>query len=461
MTIIVPKAWLYAVALPACLIISQVFVDVAHGTLGSAGRAGLLSVGVVFRGLLVVLAVVVLMRMRAAPLKAFLLVFLAVFLASNLVWATASDVYSFGHELNQAMRVAFPWLVAGILLYLHQQAPIERFYLLKVLAWVGFLTALTVIGSTALGVGQQTYGDWSYGSKGLFSAQNDLGLTLLLTLVAAIVILARTRKLLYLVVTASIAMAGLVLGTRTGVLGLVVVAVGLLLAALLNRRLFAPSSGRKSLRATAVLVLPVLLAVAVAGVIFSQVEKTTYLLKRIESLSEATPRSKLEAAGMTRLRERDAVLTLVGEGGLAFKKHVAENIGYERQRSDKSSIFALGDSKKLSFSLHRVENDAIDILGFYGIAQFTVIYGALAIAYLLAVRTAIRAWNLENVALLMILTLFLGHSTLAGHGIFSAQVATVLAPVLFLQIRDLQWRKVDEVAAPAVHGSRTQQGPHL
>ena len=458
MSLAVSRIWLCAVALPLGLVVCQVFVDLAYGTLGGAGRAGPVSIGVLVRGVLALVAILILFKLRAPPLKVFLFTFLAVFLASNLVWALSSDAYSLSHELNQAMKVAFPWLMAGIFLFLHQEAPIDRLYLFKLIAWTGFLSALSMLGAVALGLGRETYGSWSYGSKGLFNAQNDIGLTLVMTLVAAVLLLVRTRSVFYLFVTFSIASAGLLLGTRTGVLGPVVVLLGFFLAAFLNPRLLAAPRGRGGLWSTAVLVLPAVLAVAVAAAIFSQSDKTDYLLKRIESLSEETPRSKLEAAGIERLRERGLVLNLVGEGGLAFKKHVAENIGYEREKIDHGALTAVGKSKKLPFSVHRVENDLIDILGFYGVAQFAIVYGALAFVFLFALRRAVRAWNIENVALLLMLTLFLAHSSLAGHGIFSAQVGTVLAPVLFLLLRDVRWREASVRGGQFAGGFAAQRG---
>lgn len=440
MSITFSRHWLYAVAFPFCLVILPVFVDMAYGALGGAGRAGLFSVGVLFRGGLTVLAFYLVLRLRACPLKAPLLVFFVIFLFSNLVWALASDVYSLAHELSQGMKVSFPWLVAGIFLYLDRQARIQPFYLLSLMAWAGLLSASSILAGAALGVGHQTYGDWSYGSKGFFNAQNDIGLTLLLTLVASVVVLVQTRKLVHLVITGVIAIAGLLLGTRTGVLGPVGVVVAFSLAALLNRRIFRPAAGRGGWKATAVLVVPVLVAATVGAAIFSHADKTQYVTKRIESLAEETPRSRLEAAGAKRLRSRGLIFTLFGDGGLAFKKHVAENTGRLRQNKiDLGAAAALGQSVKLDFPVQRVENDIFDVLGFYGVLQFTVVYGGLAFVYILAWRRAFRAWNVENVGMLLILTFFLGHSSLAGHAVFSPQVATVLAPVIFLQLRDLQW----------------------
>lgn len=456
MTLTLSRTWLYAIALPFCLIMSQVFIDLAHGIMGASGRSGLLSIGVVIRGLLAVLSVFFLVRFHATILKTFLVIFLIVFLVSNLVWIVTSYVYSFAHEINQAMRIAFPWLVSGIFLYLHQKSPIDQFYLLKVLAWAGFLTAVSLLASTALGIEERTHGDWSYGSKGLFSAQNDLGLTLILTLVAAVVVLVRTRRFSYLIITTSIIGACLLLGTRTGILGPVLIVLMFGGALFLNPQLFALPGENPSWRASLVLIVPLLVAIVMGGLIFTQFEKTNYLIGRIYSLTEQTPRSKLEAAGIARLEQRRAILTLVGEGGLAFKKHVAENIGYERKKVDKSVIIASG-SNKMSYSVHRVENDVIDILGFYGFAQFFVIYGALGLVYLIALRKAIRDWSLENVAILMILTLFLAHSTLAGHGIFSAQVAMVLAPVLFLQLRDLRWGPVKDKTPVNIDNGSTRR----
>ena len=437
------RRWLYGVAAPIGLIVFPVFVDIAYGLLGTAGRAGFLSIGVVLRGAIALASILLLLRMRARPLKAFLFVLLCVFLASNLVWALESEVYSFGHELNRGFKIAFPWLIAGTLLFLDRRAPIEPAFLLTLVAWAGFLSAAALIGSAAAGIDRETYGDWSYGSKGMFNAQNDIGLAMLLGLVAAAAMLIRTRKPVYLVMTAAIASAGILLGTRTGVLGPPLVAALLLAATVPNRRLFNPADGRRSLVRSAVLVVPVAVAALVAGIVLSQSDKTDFLFKQIEALGEGTPRQELEAAGIQRLRERSPLFSVFGDGALAFKMYVAENAGKDRRRIDTGSLASMGESEKLAFAAHPVENDVIDVLGFYGALQFAVIYGAIALVYGLTVRRAIRAWNLENVAWLLIFTLFLGHSTLAGHGLLTPQVSTMVAPALFLQLRTLSWRRRD------------------
>jgi hypothetical protein len=446
MSVLVSRPWLYGVAFPFLLVVFPVFVDIAYGALGTSGRAGLFSVGVLFRGGIAALGLYLILRSRDLPLKVFLFVFFTIFFLSNIVWALTSDEYSLGHELVQGMKIAFPWLLAGIFLHLDRRASIDRLYLFSVLAWAGFLSALSILFAIALGIGQETYGSWSYGQKGFFNAQNDIGLKLILTLVAAVVVLCRTRKVTPIVMTATIVGAGLLLGTRTGVLAGLLVAVAFLLAAIPNRRLFAPSGGIRGWKATAALILPVIVALSVAAAIFSQSERTLHLTTRMATLTEETPRSRLETAGVERLTNRGLVLTLFGDGGLAFKKHVAENLGRGRYRTDFEAFAAPGESKKLAFPVQRVENDIIDVLGFYGVLQFAVVYGGLALVFVLALRSAIRAWNIENVASVIILLLFFGHSSLAGHALFSAQVTTVMAPIIFLQLRDLRWRRNERAA---------------
>lgn len=439
MTFIISKPWLYGIAIPFVLIVLQVLVDIVTGTLGIGGRAGIFSVGVMVRGILVLIAIALLLKIRALALQMFLFVFLGLFLLSNIVWALSSDVYSFAHELSQGLKVVFPWLLVGIFIFLNQQFTIKTSHLFAFIAWSGFLAASSLLATSVLGMAKYTYGDWSYGTKGLFVAQNDIGLMLVLTLVAAVVLLIRTRSMMYLVMATVIASSGLLLGTRTGVLGPVVVVAAFVAAAVLNLHLFTPSGGKRGWWATAVLVIPVIVALGFGATIFSQSEKTNYLLKRIESLQTETPRSKLEAAGIERLGERGLSFTLLGEGGLAFKKHVAEKLGKIRLKIDPEALSAPGESKRLEYPSHRVENDIVDVLGFYGVAGFVAVYSAFGLVCLLALRRAIFSWNLENVGLLLILLLFMGHSSLAGHGIFSAQVASVIAPVIFLQLRDLKW----------------------
>ncbi len=441
MTLLVPRHWLYGRAFPFLLIVFPVFVDMAYGAMGIAGRAGVFSIGVLFRGTIVLLAIYLLLKLQGTPLRSFLMLFLIIFLFSNIVWNLTSEVYSFTNELAQGMKIAFPWLVAGIFLYLDRQAPIDPRYLMSLIAWTGLLSSLSILAGAAFGIGHQTYGDWSYGTKGLFNAQNDIGLVLVMTMAAAIIVFARARRVVYLILPGAIATAGILLGTRAGVMGPAMVIVGFFFAALLNRRMFSPEGGPKGLVSTlVVLVLPILLIAGIGTAIYSQGENTQFTIKRIESLSEETPRSKLEAAGAKRLRDRALVFTFFGEGGLSFTRHVAKNAGRTRTRYDTTGADGIASNKRAQFAAHRVENDIFDVLGFYGISQFIVVYGGLLTIYALTIRRAFRAWNMENVGFLLIFTLFLGHSSLAGHAIFSPQVAAIIAPIIFLQLRDYRWK---------------------
>ena len=432
MTLPVSKRWLYGKAIPFFLIVFPVFVDILQGAIGKAGRSGLFSIGILFRGMITVAAIYLLLKLRGSPLKSFLMIFLTIFLFSNMVWNLVSDAYSFPFELSQAMKVVFPWLLAGILLYLDRRAQIDSYYLMSLIAWAGFISALSIAAASALGIGHQTYGDWSYGTKGLFHAQNDIGLVLVMTMAAAIVLFARVRRAAYLIIPGVIAIAGILLGTRTGILGPAMVIVGFFLATLLNPRMFSPKGGAKALTSSvAVLVLPILLITGVGTAVYTQVDKTQFIIKKIENLSEETPRSKLEAAGAKRLWDRDLVFTFFGEGGLSFMRQVAENLGRSHARYDSTGTFSRASKKKAQISTHRVENDIYDVFGFYGISLFIILYGGFLIVYALTLRMAFRAWNMENVGFLLIFTLFLAHSSLAGHGIFSPQVTTLIAPIIF------------------------------
>lgn len=436
----ISKPWLYTAFLPFCLVVVPVFVDLLNGYLIGLGRSGPLSVGVVFRGAIILFAFYCLLRLRNLMLKTFVFLVFAIFLLSNLIWALMSDVYRFSYELNQGMKIAFPWLVTGIFLYFDQKRRIDSLHMFSLLAWAGLFIGLALIASWAFGVGNDTYGDWSYGKKGFFVAQNDVGLTSALTLVAAMVTLAKKPNIAHLTIPGVIVVGSLILGTRTGIIGPILIIGAFATAAALNRATLAPPSGGRNSAAIAAIVFSVLSSALLAGMLFSNFDKTKFLMQKMEILAEETPRSETETAGAERLRSRGILFNLFGEGGLAFRKSVAEILTRGELERHAGQPEGSGYGRQGAFRVKRVENDIFDVLGFYGLIQFTVIYGGLMFLYWLALRKSVRVCDIEHIGLLIMLTVYLGHSSFAGHALFSGLVGTMIVPVMFLLLRDVHWR---------------------
>ena len=86
------------------VVVSPVVVDLVNGYLVMTGRAGLLSVGVVFRGAITLVGIFCLLKSRIPFLKVFILSLVGFFLVENLVWAAYSDLYNPGYEINRFFK---------------------------------------------------------------------------------------------------------------------------------------------------------------------------------------------------------------------------------------------------------------------------------------------------------------------------------------------------------------------
>ncbi len=416
------RQWAGERLLPVLVVVSPVVVDLVNGYLVMTGRVGLLSVGVVFRGTITLVGIYCLFKCRIPSLKFFILALVGSFLVENLVWVSFSGLYSPGYEINRFFKILFPWLVVAILFYAERSRKLEPKFLLYIMTWVGVLTAVSLVFSLLSGFGFETYGDYSYGIKGFFDAQNDTGLTLLLSLVAAITIFLDQPGMMRLIYIGTIILGCFLLGTRAGFIGPLLIILCFIFAGILNRRMLFSRSRGVAFTFFSVALVFMLLAGGLYF-IFSNFQKIDYTLTKIEKLTQQTPRSRLEAAGGERIGNRGALFTVFGEGGASFRINVGSILNI-KQSSDERTPGRV------------VENDLYDVFGNYGLLLFSIVYSWLGVLFLGALLRAVTRFCRLNLALLLVMGLYLGHSSVAGHALISAQVGNIIAPCFFLLVRN-------------------------
>jgi hypothetical protein len=401
------------------VVVLPVGIDLFNGYLVMTGREGMLSVGVLFRGGIVLFGVYCLFMLKERTCKAFLFCLIAIFFLNNLVWSIFSINYDLFFELDRFVKICFSWFILVIFLHLDERFGIDKKFVFKLMAVVGFLTALSILLIFAVGLSFKSYGDYSYGIKGFFNAQNDTGLTMLLSLVAAIVVYLNRPRFRYLMVIMIITIGCLMLGTRAGFLGPFVIFGSFGIAAIFNRKIIVPDGMSGAVTAVLLIVMSLLL---VGGVmfIFRNFEKIDYLLNKVEQLRDEAPRSRLQAAASERIKSRGLLFDLFGEGALQFRKHVGRLSG----KGNKDTNTRMYGTP--------VENDVYDVFGNYGFIFFTWIYFWIIYLALFSFVSTVLRFNRHNVAILMIVLLYLGHSSIAGHAIVSPQVGNVIGPLFFL-----------------------------
>ena len=395
----------FALALMPALLV----VDWVNGIVGA--RLGFddlpVSPGQMARGCVFLAATLIVLvharREWASTVRGVLLVGLALFpgFAYGLVSGGGAD------EIERVFKNLYcPMLVAGYVV-LFQQYGVKWTQVLAAEAFMGALAGLSIVAFTTLGVGFATYGQHSTASSGLFTAQNDIGLTMSVTLFASLDLLFREKRLRWMITSACTVAGMLTVGTRTGTLAAFAIPGAVLWIYRAEMRT------RRRLPMTIGLVVLMIAALGIAGVSqYQEITSQGYQVRKYSSLLEGEmPRAVLFAGAATYVAGRPAWQNVTGAGSVAFGKGTARALGLNKER-------------------RVAEIDWMDLLGEYGLIGVTMIYGYYFWFYKRLMR--VRRQVSHAVAWLGfgMLSFFLLHATIAGHALESPLPGGAMAPIL-------------------------------
>lgn len=331
------------------------------------------------------------------------------------------------HELRvnvaQLMKTLYGPVLTLLLVVEIRRHHLSLSDLLDAVAWVAGLAGGSIVLLTLLGLGQQTYQLHDAGAKGLFIAQNDIGVAMGIGLVGCVDMLLRTARLRYIVLGA-LGMAGmLMLGTRAALAG----AFLLPLAMLINyrSRIF---GGRRRAFLGILAGLSLILALAAAGAWeYRALRAETYQQQKLQALADNPfVRGVRVLAALDHVRQRPLLADVMGEGFLAYTLGVARNFGQNIE-----GVLA--------------EVDWMDLYGAYGILFAIAIY----LFYFESARLARGLRRRHDAAIartaLLAIGWFLLHSAVAGHALAGTIPAGTLAPMLALV-----WSERPELLGPGV-----------
>lgn len=389
------------------LIPGMVLLDSTTGLLQAGGGVGVAgSPGQLARGALLAVSLLALVVVKGfAVLRVYVVV----------LWLLGLAGIVFG-LLDGEGRLTFDLLMVSRELYGPSVA-----LLFALIIWRGGFSARQVFSYVSLygagagaiilvlalaGVGLYSYGDYSEASSGFFSASNDIGLAMLIGLSPAFYLFVVERSVSHGLMSLVIVAGLLVLGTRTGLLGSILVPGSVLV-------FVAPIvfSRRRWVTASVVGAICVIGVTAVTAFQIQRMQRDPYNAARFAMLLSADyGRVSLMRDATESLANRSVTELLLGRGASAHRWP-----GPGRPGDPEADLLA--------------EVDWIDIAGTQGIIYAILIHGF----YLLVLVHPRRArGNLYNVPIGVAIVVFLGHSALAGHALTSPTAAGALAPLLAL-----------------------------
>jgi len=402
-----------------CLVPGLLSVDLVNGALNPPGRSGgaptaaaQVSPGTIVRGLLTLIAVVLVLRASAPGLRpmkrGFLTLATCGVLGPLLGFLRGGSLHDVMADLMDLSKILFaPGMITMfVLVYRRTRLALED--VLAAIALTGAFAGLSIVVTYLLGIGLATYGWQQSGFKGLFISQNELGLTLGISLFATVQSLLSTGKLRYLLACLLTVPGMLMLGTRAAALGAFIAPAGVLA---INAGRFASKRSRLGTVALAILLFGGLIAGGFWE--YKNVQEQHFVQEKFRALvSEdvVLVRGLLLVGAVQYIGHRSFAPNAFGEGSVRYQRGLAQTL-------------------HLPMEGKSAEVDWLDLFGAYG-AVFAVVLYAYYGSFLKRSRVLGPAYGKPvRLTALMMLGWLLAHSVVAGHALGPMPAGT-LAPLL-------------------------------
>ncbi|QOX78543.1 O-antigen ligase family protein [Trichlorobacter lovleyi] len=404
------KKWLWLATLLPLLFIS----DILYGGLEYYGIQFQVTPGVVLRGMVVLIAIYMTMHywhLVDKPLLIWITFMSLSVLPSILVGIFRGG--NFFYDVSALSKVLYLPLVTGLFVALVKVYDLRMDDILRFIEYGAYVLGVSLLISQKLGIQKQTYGDYAFGSTGIFYAQNDMTLALGLGLLSGGYLFVMMRfSWLRLWLLAMSSFACVQIGTRASLAAVVGTALTAILCVIWGktegRGIGAADRIKKWLAGFFMLVI--MSGILVYGL--TKQQEFSYQQQKLEEVASGDfPRLLLVLAGAEQISNRAAIFDFVGEGADAFQRGVAR-------------YFPKAEKKRM------VEVDWMDIFGGYGIG-FTILIHLFVVLVLLksSLRFVIKRGSCYG--LIAAATLFyLGHSAIAGHALTSPIPSTLMAGYL-------------------------------
>ncbi len=405
-TVPLKKKWLWLASLLPLLFVS----DILYGSMKLYGVDFAISPGIVLRGLVVAIAIYMVLTKRKLVGKGlFLWIITVVTTASPAMVLGLVYGQSFFYDLSSFSKVVYLPLVAGLFVVL-----VRRYYLdwddvLRFVEYAAYVLGLSLLLSQVLGLERWTYGDYAFGSTGIFYAQNDMTLALGLAILAgAYRLVAASFAWSRLVLLGMSAFACIQIGTRASLVVIAGTAVSVVIWALWGRGV----RRMKYLGSVVKWIISLLFVAAMSLVLlygWSRQQEFSYQQQKLQQIAEGKfPRLLLVEAGGQHISERSALFNLFGEGADSFQRGVARYYPTYHER-------------------RMVEVDWMDIFGSYGFIFAIVIYLFVFMVFFKSSHRFVTQRDTRYGLIGAATMLYIGNSVLAGHALVSPIPSTLMS----------------------------------
>lgn len=362
-------------------------------------------IGILYRGCVIVYSF---RFIKKSKIKDYLYLLIGAYLI-HLIYSCCMGYFTTS-EISSFFKIIYAAFVYIILNGLKGNLQ-DRVAKYSILYGVG--AAIVIIYCFIFKTGISSYGDDFYGTRGLFIAINDLGLSMLLMNIMACYYFQITKKTFYFISISIISISLTLIGSMTTMLG-----AGVILFFLFISILAIPYSDYKASKKNKLLTLIIgglIISFAISKIIDIIINDPYLSVKYADigsNLTEISGRDYLIEAGNHALSSFNIFDWLWGKSAL-FSSMVAQQTHLGKMKG--------------------VEVDPYDLVGTYGIIlTFAIIFPSLK--YLIkGVKFFFRTQELYYYWFCLALGIYIGHSIYGGHAYTSPLATTYLVTLLFIR----------------------------
>lgn len=424
--ITVKKKTFWLIALIPFLFISDIF----YGGLDYYGITLPVSPGIIFRGGVLLCAIVFILRY--SHIIGHRLLF---WIGSLVLSITPSVLVGIGSsqsiflDLTSVAKLLYLPLVTCLFIVIIKCYQIEQDELLRFIQYAAYILGFFMLVSPQFGIQRESYGDYAYGNKGIFFAGNDITLTLGLALIAAGYNLVLVRfSWLKLILLTLCAYACIQTGTRASLGVLTGVALTTIICLIWNHQ--TPNSTNSiAIRKLKKWIITALILASMGMLLLYGLDKqqeNIYQQQKLEQIIQGDiPRTLLIQAGSTHIAERSDWYNLIGEGTDSFQRGVASHYPSNQDRK-------------------AIEVDWMDIYGAHGFIFTLLIHAFILLVLIRSIHRFVVKRDSLHGLIASASILYLGQSVFAGHALTSPVPTTLMAGyfALFYTIKNASSRLV-------------------
>ncbi|MDH3511604.1 MAG: O-antigen ligase family protein [Gammaproteobacteria bacterium] len=390
------------------IIVGPAFIDWAHGFLATEFDIDILASA--YRMLLILAGLLLLITKPRWSIIVATMIYFAFLLFEFTSWSMFSRIYILDELVSSLSLFLFIFcyiLISFTVRYLNVS---YEFIIDQVLSY-GKITSVIIVLSLIFQIGIPTYSSsagviYGFGTQSYYIAANVLGLSLVVSLAAAVYRFVKDFRPRFFFDALLIFAGAFCVGSRTGML----VSVILLAAAVLYFIFF--SSGRMRYRlALSVIFIP--LFVYGGFKTYEMVSQHSRMLMKLEALYSGEIRGEHASSARDYLATQDLASRVAGDSYQVYTRRFAQY------------------SPKKRVETATAEQDPLDIIGAYGIVGLVLLYLPYAMGILISGLNWILTRQPHYPIACISLMLFLGHSVIAGHVLMSSK-ATQFASIFIV-----------------------------